>query len=207
MLGKEMCCDLEYAVAGNAQMLDPHQPIGSDVPIIRYFVPADGRADQPDRTGSAPVRWGIGHRFRRSRCHTGLVTAAPDHHSPATAQPREQVDHAVHGHAKTPPATPGAAEPHVIEDWAELFQALSDANRLRILLAVHYTPGICVTDLADAVGMSANATSHALAALRVRGIVRSTRSGRERRWSIASEQIHALLHQVGATHSPLHPEH
>ena len=104
-------------------------------------------------------------------------------------------------------STLGAAEPGVIEDWADLFQALSDTNRLRILLAVHYAPGICVTDLAEAVEMSANATSHALAALRVRGIVRSARSGRERRWSIASDQIHALLHQVGATHSPLHPEH
>ena len=105
------------------------------------------------------------------------------------------------------PTTLGAARPDVIEDWAELFQALSDSNRLRILLAVHHAPGICVTDLADAVGMTANATSHALAALRVRGIVRSERSGRERRWSIASDEIHALLHQVGATHSPLHPEH
>jgi ArsR family transcriptional regulator, lead/cadmium/zinc/bismuth-responsive transcriptional repressor len=106
-----------------------------------------------------------------------------------------------------PGGTLGAARPDVIDDWAELFHALSDSNRLRILLAVHHAPGICVTDLAGAVGMSANATSHALAALRVRGIVRSERSGRERRWSIASDEIHALLHQVGATHSPLHPEH
>ena len=68
-------------------------------------------------------------------------------------------------------------------------------------------PGINVTDLAEAVGMGANATSHALSALRLRGIVRSERAGRERRWSIASDEIHALLHQVGATHSPLHPEH
>ncbi len=101
----------------------------------------------------------------------------------------------------------GAADPDAIDDWAELFQALADTNRLRILLAVHYAPGICVTDLAEAVGMTANATSHALAALRVRGIVRAERSGRERRWSIASAEIHDLLHQVGATHSPLHPEH
>jgi len=103
--------------------------------------------------------------------------------------------------------TLGAADPDAIDDWAELFQALSDTNRLRILLAVHHTPGMNVTDLAEAVGMTANATSHALAALRVRGIVRAERSGRERRWSIASDQIHDLLHQVGATHSPLHPEH
>jgi DNA-binding transcriptional ArsR family regulator len=101
----------------------------------------------------------------------------------------------------------GAARPEIIDDWAELFQALSDTNRLRILLAVHHSPGICVADLAEAVGMTANATSHALGALRLRGIVRAERSGRERRWRIASNDIHNLLHQVGATHSPLHPDH
>ncbi len=101
----------------------------------------------------------------------------------------------------------GAASPEIIDDWAELFQALSDTNRLRILLAVHHSPGICVSDLAEAVGMTANATSHALSALRLRGIVRAERSGRERRWRIASNDIHNLLHQVGATHSPLHPDH
>jgi len=100
-----------------------------------------------------------------------------------------------------------AVRVEVIDDWAELFQALSDTNRLRMLLAIHHSPGINVTDLAEAVGMGANATSHALAALRLRGIIRSERVGRERRWSITSEQIHTLLHQVGATHSPLHPEH
>jgi len=41
----------------------------------------------------------------------------------------------------------------------------------------------------------------------LRGVVRAERVGRERRWSIASDEIHTLLHQVGATHSPLHPEH
>src|SRR6476646_9616601 len=101
----------------------------------------------------------------------------------------------------------GAVRPETIDDWAELFQALADTNRLRLLLAIHHSPGINVTDLAQAVGMGANATSHALAALRLRGVIRAERAGRERRWSITSDQIHTLLHQVGATHSPLHPEH
>ncbi len=103
--------------------------------------------------------------------------------------------------------TVGVTEPEAVDEWAELFQALADTNRLRLLLAIHHTPGINVTDLAQTVGMGANATSHALAALRLRGVVRSERVGRERRWIIASDPIHQLLHQVGATHSPLHPEH
>ena len=69
----------------------------------------------------------------------------------------------------------GAANPETIDDWAELFQALADTNRLRLLLAIHHSPGINVTDLAQAVGMGANATSHALAALRLRGVIRAER--------------------------------
>ncbi len=126
--------------------------------------------------------------------------STPPGPAPVDAKP---VDH------NHPPVAPvvGAERPEVIEDWAELFSALADVNRLRLLLAIHHTPGINVTELAAAVGMGANATSHALAALRLRGVVRAERAGRERRWSIASDEIHTLLHQVGATHSPLHPDH
>ena len=52
------------------------------------------------------------------------------------------------------------------EEWAELFGALADSNRLRLLVAVHYRPGSNVTELAETVGMSANATSHALSIAR-----------------------------------------
>lgn len=114
---------------------------------------------------------------------------------------------AQHEHAHASGEVMGAAHPEIVDDWADLFAALADVNRLRLLLAIHHAPGINVTELAEAVGMGANATSHALAALRLRGVVRAERAGRERRWSIASDEIHALLHQVGATHSPLHPEH
>jgi DNA-binding transcriptional ArsR family regulator len=128
----------------------------------------------------------------------------------STSSGPDPVDATPAGHSHGQPTAPpvvGAERPEVIDDWAELFAALADVNRLRLLLAIHHTPGINVTDLAAAVGMGANAASHALSALRLRGVVRSERAGRERRWSIASDEIHALLHQVGATHSPLHPEH
>lgn len=100
----------------------------------------------------------------------------------------------------------GADRPEIIEDWADLFQALSDINRLRILLAVHYSPGINVTDLAESVGDGCERHFACPGGAPRPGIIRSERVGRERRWSIASDQIHALLHDVGATHSPLHPE-
>jgi len=159
--------------------------IGSDDPITRL---------EPDGPRSRPGRC-LGGTLRRVSAQTG--------DTPTEVHPAHRTSTAV-GDGST---VLGAASPEIIDDWAELFQALSDTNRLRILLAVHHSPGICVTDLADAVGMTANATSHALAALRLRGVVRAERSGRERRWRIASDDIHNLLHQVGATHSPLHPDH
>ncbi len=94
-----------------------------------------------------------------------------------------------------------------VQGWAIRFSLLGDENRLRILLALHRAPGITVGDLAGAVGMSDNATSHALSALRMAGVVAANRDGRYRRWSVTDREIHDILHAVGASHSDLHPHH
>ena len=94
-----------------------------------------------------------------------------------------------------------------VEAWADRFGLLSDVNRLRILLVLHRAPGITVGNLAEAVGMSHNATSHALAGLKMAGTVKVDRDGRYRRWSVIAPEIHELLHAIGASHSELHPHH
>ena len=94
-----------------------------------------------------------------------------------------------------------------VQVWADRFAVLGDENRLRILLAVHRAPGLTVSAVARVVGMTDNAVSHALAALRVAGILSVDRDGRFRRWSVKDPAIHDILHRVGATHSVLHPEH
>jgi DNA-binding transcriptional ArsR family regulator len=109
--------------------------------------------------------------------------------------------------AHLPLAGAGLAAVEPVDGWTGLFGALADANRLRILVAIHHAPGIRVSDIAAATGMTDNATSHALAALRVRGLVTCVRRGRERLWELQSERAHALLHWMGAQHSVLHPEH
>ena len=91
--------------------------------------------------------------------------------------------------------------------WSVRFGLLGDLNRLRILLALHRAPGITVGDLAAVVGMTDNATSQALSALRIAGVVAAVRDGRFRRWSVTDTAVHNILHAVGAGHSPLHPEH
>lgn len=85
--------------------------------------------------------------------------------------------------------------------WTQRFDLLSDPNRLEILLSLHRAPGICVSDLAAAVGRSENATSQALRVLRQQGWVTSTRVGRAVSYRLDDEIVHDLLHWIGARHS------
>ena len=84
--------------------------------------------------------------------------------------------------------------------WAQRFDLLSDPHRLEILLCLHRAPGICVSDLAAALGRSENAVSQALRVLRQQGWVNNTRSGRSVTYRLEDEIVHDLLHWIGARH-------
>jgi DNA-binding transcriptional ArsR family regulator len=84
--------------------------------------------------------------------------------------------------------------------WTLRFDLLSDPNRLEILLVLHRAPGICVGDLAAALGRSENAVSQALRVLRQQGWVSSTRVGRLVSYRLEDEIVHDLLHWIGARH-------
>ncbi|WP_395307109.1 metalloregulator ArsR/SmtB family transcription factor [Mycobacterium sp. AMU20-3851] len=85
--------------------------------------------------------------------------------------------------------------------WAQRFDLLSDPHRLEILLSLHRAPGICVGDLAAALGRSENAVSQALRILRQQGWVSSVRVGRSVSYRLDDEVVHDLLHWIGAGHS------
>ena len=87
-----------------------------------------------------------------------------------------------------------------IGGWTQRFDLLSDPNRLEILLGLHRAPGICVGDLATAVGRSENAVSQALRVLRQQGWVSSTRVGRAVSYRLEDAIVHDLLHWIGARH-------
>jgi len=87
-----------------------------------------------------------------------------------------------------------------IAGWTQRFDLLSDPNRLEILLSLHRAPGICVGELAAAVGRSENAVSQALRVLRQQGWVTSTRVGRQVNYELADQTVHDLLHWIGADH-------
>ena len=83
---------------------------------------------------------------------------------------------------------------------APQLKALSDPNRLEILLVLHRAPGICVGDLAAVLGRSENAVSQALRVLRQQGWVSCTRVGRLVSYRLEDEIVHDLLHRIGARH-------
>jgi DNA-binding transcriptional ArsR family regulator len=85
--------------------------------------------------------------------------------------------------------------------WAQRFDLLSDPHRLEILLSLHRAPGICVSDLAAALGRSENSVSQALRVLRQQGWVTSTRVGRSVSYRLEDDIVHDLLHWIGARHS------
>lgn len=88
-----------------------------------------------------------------------------------------------------------------IRGWTQRFDLLSDPNRLEILLSMHRIPGICVGELAEAVGRSENSVSQALRVLRQQGWVTSTRIGRQVSYHLDDQTVHQLLHWIGAAHA------
>lgn len=75
---------------------------------------------------------------------------------------------------------------------AELFQALSDASRLRILSTL-LNGAMNVRSLAEAAGISESAVSHHLRGLRMLRLVRARKEGRQVFYSLDDKHIDELL--------------
>lgn len=81
---------------------------------------------------------------------------------------------------------------------AQLFKALSDPSRVRIISALSHTE-LCVHDLAAALGMSQSAVSHQLRSLREMHLVRYRKEGRHVYYQLDDEHI-AELFKGGLDH-------
>jgi DNA-binding transcriptional ArsR family regulator len=88
------------------------------------------------------------------------------------------------------------ADGAAVERAAGVLDALGDANRLAILLALRHAGDLCVSDLALAVGMSDSAVSHALRLLRAHGLVSAHRQGRLVRYRVTGELAGRLIDVV-----------
>ncbi|MGI8475456.1 MAG: ArsR/SmtB family transcription factor [Thermomicrobiales bacterium] len=78
---------------------------------------------------------------------------------------------------------------------AEVFAALGDPTRLKILAALAGRE-LCVCDLAATVGQSESAVSHQLRLLRSLGLARSRRDGRLVYYALDDDHVAALYGQA-----------
>lgn len=92
-----------------------------------------------------------------------------------------------------------AAEQHLLDGItatrvADLFKALADPTRVRIISLLAHTE-LCVGDLCLVMGMTQPAISHQLRLLRNLRLVTARKEGRHIFYTLADEHIHDLFHQ------------
>jgi DNA-binding transcriptional ArsR family regulator len=81
---------------------------------------------------------------------------------------------------------------------SELFSALSDANRVRIISTL-LKQDMNVSEIAERTGMSESAVSHQLRGLRQMRLVRARKSGRQVFYSLADDHVSRLF-SLGLEH-------
>ena len=99
---------------------------------------------------------------------------------------------------------------HLAKRTTDIFSALADPTRLRILQALALEE-LCVCDLALLAGVSQSAASHQLRLLRDRDLVAYRRDGKRAVYRLADDHVRRLLDQglahaaEGATPRPIPP--
>ena len=86
------------------------------------------------------------------------------------------------------------ADDATARDLAELFKALGDPTRVRILSALHDAE-VCVGDLTDALGMGQSAVSHQLKYLREMSLVATRRDGKHVFYRLDDDHVRGLFAQ------------
>lgn len=75
-----------------------------------------------------------------------------------------------------PPRIPTSS---AVGRWPRRFQALADPTRLRILALLHRRPDLCVSEVAQALGLTVPAASQQFKVLERAGFVRKIREGQK----------------------------
>ena len=96
-------------------------------------------------------------------------------------------DHPVHTH--------DLVEEDVLHRAAELFSALGEPSRLRLLEHLHQGRH-CVSELADETGASLSAVSQRLKVLTAARLVTRTREGRHVYYELADDHVRHILEEV-----------
>lgn len=89
-------------------------------------------------------------------------------------------------------------EDEQLEKLSELFKILEDRTRIKILWVLDQNE-MCVCDIASVLEMTKSSISHQLAILRMAGIVKYRRSGKEVYYMLDDEHI-TELYEMGLLH-------
>lgn len=100
--------------------------------------------------------------------------------------------------AKLEKARKAMVPDEALGDLADLFKALGEPTRAKILNALYHVD-LCVCDLTVLLDMTQSAISHQLRVLRAAKIVRSRKEGKNVYYSLDDEHIQKLI-QLGAEH-------
>ncbi len=108
---------------------------------------------------------------------------------------------------KVAAARAGLPAEEVIHDAVEVFKALANSTRLRMMHALAHDE-LCVGDLAHALGVSMSAVSHQLALLRRLKLVTWRDEGRQTYYRASDEFVGHLVHDcLVHTGAPHHHKH
>ena len=83
-------------------------------------------------------------------------------------------------------------ENNIIYDMADIFKALSDPSRLKVLNEIT-NKKVCVTDIAEKLNMSQPCVSHHLRTLKQAKIITSSKEGKEVYYKLHCDSIKTLL--------------
>lgn len=83
----------------------------------------------------------------------------------------------------------------LLYDVADLFKAFADTTRIKILFAL-MEHGLCVADIASAIGATQSAVSHQLRTLKQARLVRPQRDGKNVVYSLSDDHVFTMLAQA-----------
>lgn len=109
-----------------------------------------------------------------------------------------------HRHAPLPD---GVIDVETADVLAERLKMLSDPGRLRMIYALAEIDELCVGELAATIGSSESATSHQLRQMRLGGLVRARKHGREVFYRLADTHVRELLEVIAEHFLHGDPEH
>ena len=83
--------------------------------------------------------------------------------------------------------------PDDVDVTAEFFKALADPTRINIVNALQIHEWLCVTDLAEILGMTKSAVSHQLCYLRLNNLVMVKREGQRVYYALCDEHVEKVF--------------